>query len=454
MKNISKLILTIMIISIIHLLTSCEEFLDEKPNKALIIPKSLSELRSLLDNTTQVMNSEPALGEAATDNVLLLPSRLQRLTPLQKNTYIWAKDIYEGGYTSDWKVPYEQVLYANVVLDELEKFDANQQQQTDWKDLKGSALFYRAYAYFGLARQFCLAYDPQNAENTLGLPIRLVSDVKKEVSRANLKETMDQIIADLVDALPLLGDTSPHKTRPSRVAALAMLSRVYLYMGDFQNAIDFGEQALVIKNTLLDYNSVDSSPSRPFIGHFEEVLYHSGLLFNSYYFFSSGASVDPELVNAYHEDDLRATLFFQDKGDYHSFRGQYTDLVNLFGGLATDEVYLNLAESHARLGNDSEAKTYINALLSKRFKEGTYQETDKTGAALLEMIMVERRKELLMRGIRWGDLKRLNLIEGEEITLSRQLEEGNYTLAPNDSRYAFPIPDDEIALSGIKQNPR
>tara|TARA_R110002033_G_scaffold36621_1_gene75228 strand:+ start:3737 stop:3916 length:180 start_codon:yes stop_codon:yes gene_type:complete len=57
------------------------------------------------------------------------------------------------------------------------------------------------------------------------------------------------------------------------------------------------------------------------------------------------------------------------------------------------------------------------------------------------------------RGLRWQDIRRLNK-EGAGITLTRTLKGENYTLPPNDPRYIFPIPDDEIALSGIKQNVR
>ena len=71
----------------------------------------------------------------------------------------------------------------------------------------------------------------------------------------------------------------------------------------------------------------------------------------------------------------------------------------------------------------------------------------------MALILLERRKELLMRGLRWMDLKRLNM-EGAAITLTRTVNGQVYTLPPNDLRYALPIPEDVIAISGMQQNPR
>ncbi|HEY0177744.1 MAG TPA: RagB/SusD family nutrient uptake outer membrane protein, partial [Pedobacter sp.] len=71
----------------------------------------------------------------------------------------------------------------------------------------------------------------------------------------------------------------------------------------------------------------------------------------------------------------------------------------------------------------------------------------------LRIVLQERRKELIMRGIRWMDIKRLNK-EGANITLTRKLNGNVYTLPANDLRFALPIPDDVIAFSGMKQNLR
>ena len=125
-----------------------------------------------------------------------------------------------------------------------------------------------------------------------------------------------------------------------------------------------------------------------------------------------------------------------------------------FGGLATDEVYLIKAECLARKGQVSESISVLNQLLIKRWKTGTFIPLTAINAQdALSKILTERRKELVFRGIRWTDLKRLNR-ENANISLTRTLNGQTFTLLPNELRYVFPIPDDELSQSNIQQNPR
>ncbi|KEO71712.1 hypothetical protein EL17_23210 [Anditalea andensis] len=437
------------------MLVGCEDFLNQKPDQALITPNSLEELRALLDNNTQAMNQEPTYLEGASDDILIRESLYNTLTPINKNIYIWDPQIYDTPSIIDWTLPFSQILYANTVLFELEKFGEAEKSSLEWKDLKGSALFYRAYAYFSLARQFCLGYDKGKAEELLGLPLRTSPVIDQPNSRANLKETFALIINDLQEAESLLGTSSSFVTRPTKPAASAMLSRVYLYMGFFQESLNYADLALTYRNEILDYNAVNSVPARPFVNQFEEVIFYSDLLFATFYFFNAGAEVVPDLVGLYEPYDLRKSLFFFKRGEGYAFKGQYSFQVRLFGGLATDELYLNKAECHARLNQGELAVETINKLLEKRFVSGMFEPLvySNDGEAL-QMVKKERRKQLLLRGIRWGDLKRYNLLPGEEVTLTRNTPDGNFDLQPHDLRYAFPIPEDEILLSGIAQNPR
>jgi starch-binding outer membrane protein, SusD/RagB family len=92
-------------------------------------------------------------------------------------------------------------------------------------------------------------------------------------------------------------------------------------------------------------------------------------------------------------------------------------------------------------------------LLDTRYVHGATLPTVSSPLGVLPLIEAERKKELVWRGLRWGDLKRYNK-EGQNITLTRLLNGQTITLAPNDLRYVLPIPQYEINLSGIAQNPR
>lgn len=433
--------------------TACSDLLDEKPDLALVTPTTSDELWALLDNNFQVMNAEPSNADIVSDDVYFLDNKVFSLTEDQFRLYTWSKEPINTSLNSDWSKPYEQVLFANVVLSELENFPGSVEDESELKNLKGAALFYRAYAFFALARSFCPAYEPATASDKLGLVLRISPEIDIQLKRSNLQDTFDQIINDLNASVSLLAEIPQVNTRPSKVAAYAMLSRVYLYMGMFAESLQNAELALGIYDTLLDYNTVDPSPARPFVGQLEEVVFYSELILRTYYFFSAGSAVSPELVDQYEENDLRKSLFYFPRDGFMAFRGQYSYLVNPFGGLAVDELYLNKAESEARLGMESAAIQTLNSLLERRFVTDKFEPVSNlAGEELIQKILLERRKELVLRGIRWGDIKRLNA-QGEAIYLSRSVGEETFILEPGDNRFALPIPQEEIDRSGIMQNP-
>jgi hypothetical protein len=122
--------------------------------------------------------------------------------------------------------------------------------------------------------------------------------------------------------------------------------------------------------------------------------------------------------------------------------------------LALDETLLIRAECRARKGNVQGAMNDVNYLLKNRYKEGaSYTYTAAGISEALEIIWKERRKELVFRGLRWVDLKRINK-ELSSITLSRKVNGIMYKLPPGSNRYVLPIPDDVIKGTSISQNNR
>ena len=140
--------------------------------------------------------------------------------------------------------------------------------------------------------------------------------------------------------------------------------------------------------------------------------------------------------------------------DSSYLKGSYAGNFFPFGGLATDELYLIRAECAARAGDSNSAMADINTLLSARWRRGAFPGyTVGSAQEALDTVLLERRKELAFRGLRWTDLRRMNA-EGANITLTRNLNGTLYTLAPNSPLYVLPIPPDVISLSAIAQNVR
>jgi hypothetical protein len=97
----------------------------------------------------------------------------------------------------------------------------------------------------------------------------------------------------------------------------------------------------------------------------------------------------------------------------------------------------------------------LNTPLQNRWLQGTFTAVcAASSASALDIILVERRKELAFRGLRWTDLRRLNK-EGRNISLTRLLNGSVYQLNPNSPDYILPIPPDVLGFNpNIQQNPR
>ncbi|MEE1946429.1 RagB/SusD family nutrient uptake outer membrane protein [Pedobacter sp. KR3-3] len=446
-------------------LVSCkkqDEWLDKKSDKSDVVPTTLADLQTVLDNDKTLNEGMPALGILGSDNMTLLYTIwLTGTTNQERGAYIFDKDIYKGELGFEWNNGYQQIAAANIVLEGLAKIDPSPSSQGQWNALKGAALAHRSIAAYNLLQEFAKSYDQATAATDPGIILKNSADVNEPVSRASVAECYARVITDLKEAEQLLPILQAVATRPSKTAVQAMLAKTYLLMGNYALAKDYATSALTANGTLADFNTLNA-PAAPnysmpaFDKKFAEIIFYSETgNFNLMGY--QQLMVAPELYRLYGTNDLRKNLFFEDRGNGNVyFRGQYTGSGIYFSGLATNELYLIRAECQARLDNKEGAAADLNALLVKRCKTGTYGSYQPaTADEALKKVLEERRKELPFTGnIRWEDLRRLNHEPGFAKTVTHVLNGQSYILPPNDKRYVLPIPDDEIRLSGIAQNER
>lgn len=457
--NILKKILPI-IIFVIGLNIGCvKDFLDMKPDKALVVPKTITELQALLDNGSNVINRTTYLTQIADADFEMNEDGITSLSNVLRNSYLWKKDIFEGLPNSDWDRLYQQIFYANIVLEGLDEIDLGSVNLQEFDHIKGSALFIRAHALYQAIQQFAAPYDSNVADDLAGVPVRTSSDVNIKAKRGTLTESYTQVVKDVNAAILLLPERSERKTRPSKAAAFALLARVQLIMGEYKEAINSSTAVLAIQNDLIDYNELDTTAASAFPNgrrvYNKEIIYYTDRLASSFYNLNT-VTVDEELFKQYDKNDLRKIIFYnRNRGFKGSYGGGNYDI---FTGLATDEVYLIRAESFARNGQVTEAMRDLNTLMIKRWKHSAESDfipfTATSVIEALSIILDERRKELVTRGLRWSDLKRLNLDSRFQVTLNRKYKNEKYQLLPHDKRYVYPIPQNEIDASGIKQNER
>lgn len=435
--------------------------MDEKSNQSLSLLQTTRDLQALLENDELMHLSDPNAAFRSADNYYLSYEDWVGMPEDDgKNLYVWNKDnLFKiASVSNDWSGVYDKVYPGNLVLNQLKAIDRTPLNADTWDNLKGQALLYRGKSFLLGAFIWTLAYDPETAKTDLGLPLRLDPNFNKKSVRSSVQETYDQIISDLTTAAGLLPVTPLHLFRPSKPAAYAWLARTYLSMRRYDSALVYANRCLELRNTLMDYNndeSIDPSASYRFARFNDEVIMGSAMGSFSKGFSSARVKIDTLLYRSYDSNDLRKSLFFrQNSNGSFRFAGSYANDYSGFDGVATDEMYLIRAECLARAGKTMEAMDCLNTLLVKRWKTGTFKPfAAGTADEALDIILTERRKELVYRGLRWSDIKRLNK-EGANITLTRNLNGEIYTLPPNDPRYALAIPERVIKLSGMPQNPR
>lgn len=441
----------------LFLLASCEqEFLSVKPSSNIIRPQTLEDLEQMLDNTL-VINITGGLQRLASDEYYIATPEIWQglFSSTQRNAYLWKANLYEGETNiKDWDNLYTAIFYANSVLEELDRIRGDDQEKID--DIRGRALFVRAYALFDLVNTFAPCYDAKTAAGIPGVPIRLSADVNQVEKIATVEACYNRIIADLEDAVKLLASDKPlHiRTRQSKAAAHGMLAKVYLVMGDFQKAGFYADQCITLYPTITDFNELDVDTDQPFHQNNDDVIYYTTQVLD--YTTTSGVGMltgnyigmDTTLMEMYDREDLRLQIFFNknEQGRFYRKMMFGSVAVNLypFTGLATDEIYLIKAESLARIGEVGEAKNALLQLLQKRFPPGyDFGIEHLEQVSLIERVLLERRKELIWRSTRWTDLKRLDKL-GITTTITRKLGDKLYEISSDDDRVVFPIPENEL----------
>lgn len=440
---------------VIILLSGCKKFLDEKSNQNLVVPTSVENLQSLLDDENILNQNEPNIPVIAADNFYVNAANLNTIDEFQRNVYVWSKsNMFQSGAGNAWVVLYSQIYKANIVLDNLKIIKRTQNNQAVWDNVKGQALFIRAKCFLQAAFIWANAYSEKSAQSDLSIPLRLDANFNTPSIRSNVQQTYSQILVDLKLASNLLPDVPLHVIRPSKPASFGLLARTYLAMGKPDSVLKFSNLCLKFNNKLMDYNGdlgIDQNAQFPFSRFNPEVIYDTNMGYPSILYYGY---IDPKLYMSYEDGDLRKNLFHKGGHEVDFFKGTYAGNYSLFCGLATDEVYLMRAESNVRLNNIELAIEDINFLLHKRWDKNVqfipFSSISKRET--LSFILKEREKELVFRGLRWMDIKRLN-VENENIVMRREINDVEYILEPNDTRYAMPIPEDIILNSGMMQNP-
>jgi len=371
----------------------------------------------------------------------------------------------EDGYVqSAWAAMYRTIVNANLSIAGGEALSAN----AAINQVIGEMYAVRALAYFDLVRLFAQPYNYTADASHMGVPL-VVQPYNEIISppRATVREVYTQIISDLKKSLTLIATPQkPAKFTPTAVNAL--LAKVYLYMEDWANAEKYATDALAGPYTLLARGSYVSSWSSKFsseslfeiantgtdnaatnsIGYFyEQVGYGEGLATADLYSQYTSTDVRRQLIPiGVRKVTFENPAYFVKK--YPLGASTRDDNVRV---LRLSEVYLIRAEARAELSKTDATKITgaqadLNAIVTRA--DASAIPVVLTGDALVERILLERRKELAFEGNRFFDLTRRK----KNVRHIRSTDEVTYTYPNN--KFVMPIPVAETnANRNIEQNP-
>lgn len=310
--------------------------------------------------------------------------------------------------TSLWTELYECIYKTNSIIEGLEQ--SSGVSENTRLLLTGEAKFLRAFCYFYLV-------------NLWGdVPLALTTDYRENtrITRSAIETVYEQITIDLIDAQSLLPDDyslfNNERIRVNKMAATALLARVYLYMGDWGKAEE--QATTLISSSLFDLVPLDNV----FLKNSEEAIWQLQPIdypYDLFYFYIFGTYPDfvaltPSLVDVFDGNDLRRNSWIgiatDESGSYHfptkykSFNAgeEQTTILRLA------EQYLIRAEARAHLDNISGGLSDVNEIRNRAGLDDA-ELSDKQ--SLLSVIEDERRRELFTEwGHRWLDLKRTGRI--------------------------------------------
>lgn len=366
-----------------------------------------------------------------------------------------------------WRNIWEALANVNNVIEYAPPLlDAFPRSASTIKSVQAQALFFRALCHFDLYRVYAQPYNYTEDASHLGVPVLLVTPGPDDLpSRATAKQVFEQIIKDLNDAEILFEDT-PMKDayHVSKKAVWALLSRVYLYMEDWDNAIIYATK--VIDESLLAYGDDYLEMYHNLVAGDEAILRLNGELKNKSLntFFSSNTpnvmAADTLLSLYTDEQDIRLRLFEPDGNNRaritskYRIKIDYTPEVERYDPfiLRVSETYLNRAEAFVRKNNLTAAADDLKAIIGRALgKDVSEVQLDYVnGEDLLLLVKKERVKELCFEGHNFFDIVRYkdDLVRG-----ATSVSNVKYLPYPNDL-FVLPIPLTELnANTNMQGNP-
>lgn len=447
--------------------TSCKKFLDIKPPNDKLVTKSVFAdsvtassaivgiYATLMQGNVGFMGYKSVIPCLSSDELQYTATYDKALIEFNNNDI----NITNSRVNGIWTELYTAIYMANAIIEGVD--GASTISPTAKQKLTAESKFIRAFCYFYLVNYF----------GDIPLVTSTAYQNNSSLPRSSVATVYAKIIDDLTEAKSNLYNTFPtnYRARPTKSAASALLSRVYLFTKDFVNAEN--EATALISNSsfslLPNLNLVFKKESTEIIWQLATVVPAYFNSFDGNVFVPGGTYIPtyvlrPEFVNAFDSNDKRelnwingvtvsgSTYYYPYK--YKAYTGGTNEEYEVVFRLA--EQYLIRAEARCQqnkvMGTNG-AESDINVI---RNRAGLGNTTATDLPSMLKAIEVERRNELFAEwGNRWFDLKRWPSSVATGKTRADDILsplKGNSWQATD---VLWPIPASQISLNiNLKQN--
>lgn len=476
----------LLIVLVLHI--SCKKsFLDVDDNTLFYRQQYVTDLKTMRDFLNGIYlkyavnigyGTSQAYPEVIADN--LKPTDAGAYLTIQ---YSWTQqaDISDGQEFAGisptatamnplWRIGYQIIRNCNFVIEETDKYSKEDPMTAE--NLKGQAFALRALVHFKLVNVFAQSYGFTDDGVHPGVPYITSSDISISFPRLTVVDVYKNMIEDYQRAITMLPQTVADNRYLNINAARALLARTYLFKGDYNNAREI---------------SVDVASRVPLMsiaGGYPDGLfkYSQAALTETLFALSPnqgmGSSVTTRFLGAMlnglprgfkatndiaellreNPNDIRRSWVSGEYGNWSVVKFPQESAPEVKPALAnpagayypveirTSEMFLTAAEACARMGDEKNACVYLNAIRQRA--NPSNPPLTATGAALLDSIYKERRKELSFEGLRMYDLQRWKKSVLRQDFLFPYAIDLPY---PNNKAIA-PIPGQDVTLSEMQQN--
>lgn len=461
MKNIFKTLLVAIT------LIACDDTLDQYFTNEIQVDEAIVDLNSLnmaANGTYSFLASINHYGRS----ILLIPEILSDNGFIDAFNNTGRYLDYDEFNLSDndrdadrvWNNLADIIASSSISIREANEIEFPESELSDANHYIGELHALRALALHNFQLFFAQPYNYTNDASHLGVPIpdfSLIGNKIQSPARSTTSEVYTQIVSDLSEAIKLMDpDLDNDPVRMDIHAAKALLARVYLHMENWSQAKELATEVINTSgNSLINneqyaviWDGLDFNDETLFTVDFNATDNIGNNSIAYFYLGYQDAFASQDFVDLFSDTDVRRSLYplsgtlnlVQKFPDFETNTGNIQVL-------RISETFLIKAEAHAQLNETEEAQNTLDQIIQRA--DPMASSSTETGQALIDKIILERRKELAFEGFRLFDLTRYGLT----YTKFRQDAPSIEVISP-ESRTILPIPIDEInANPNMVQNP-